>query len=79
MATTGATEAAAAEQPAKLRKHDSSLNLQVGMRVWCHLAPGERQGILSSLVAMITLTLYCGWTTVLLGLMIASWWSSTAL
>jgi hypothetical protein len=62
-----------------LKKHDSSEDLQVGVRVYTDLTPDEQQSWLSYIVACVTLTLYCGWTTVLLLLLVASFYSSTVL
>lgn len=51
-----------------------------GVRIYSDgLSKDHKQGIISRIVAVVTLTLYTGWLHILLGLMVASFFSRAAL
>lgn len=54
-------------------------DLVIGKRVYSDLQPGKKQSVLSWLVAVVTLTVYCGWMNILIGLFIASFFTRYAL
>lgn len=53
--------------------------IPIGKRVYSDLPEGAQIPLLNKLVAMVTLSLYCGWMNVLVLLFFAAFWSRIAL
>ena len=51
----------------------------IGVRIWSGQTQKRKQSFASSVVSIITLTLYCGWLHVLLALFVSSAFSRLAL